>query len=511
MASVAKDFLVIEELRGEDLTEVKFVGGIDGKKKWLDNGKKLSRNYKQGNRVYDSEGIATTLTSQPVGGTGGYTSLYLIDEDRSEARELSIDNKENTSTKPFTFVELFAGIGGVSFGLEQVGGKCVLAAEYDPQMKTQFAHESYKVLHPEVNVRYDVHDIDEKEVPDHDVLAFTPPCQSFSVAGKRGGFDDTRGTLVFEALRIAKHKQPKILLMENVKGLVSHDKGRTLDTIVKAINDIGYTIDFEVLNSKYFGVPQNRERIFIVAIRDDLVETENWEIEGTTVVPKGKRRISSYEGIKTFNFEWPEQQEITTRLRDILEDSVDEKYYLSDEKTEILISELESKDCIVGSVGHHPFSKKYEFNGYNSTVSPSLIATDYKAPKTILEEDIKSIIRKTRPNEEVSINFKDNGDIRPHRNDAKKSGISELNINHEDNTSFTVTSTHAPKVYGEKTKCRIRKLTPLECFRLQGFSDEDHQKLVDTGVSDSQRYKQAGNAVTVNVVKAIGEKLLKYL
>src|SRR5690606_22261497 len=139
---------------------------------------------------------------------------------------------------------------------------------------------------------------------------------------------------------IAREKQPKIVLLENVKGLVGHDKGRTLDTIIKTLNDIGYTVDFEVLNSKYFGVPQNRERIFSVAVRDDLIEAKPWIIEGNTVVPKGKRRISGYEGVKTFNFAWPEQAEATTRLRDILETEVDEKYYLDEEKTSKLVEQL---------------------------------------------------------------------------------------------------------------------------------------------------------------------------
>src|SRR5699024_7488947 len=109
-------------------------------------------------------------------------------------------------------------------------------------------------------------------------------CQAFSVAGNRGGFDDARGTLFFEVARIASEKQPKALLHENVKGLVGHDKGKTLDTIVKTLNDIGYRVDFEVLNSKYFGVPQNRERIFIVAVREDLIPNEAWSnTKGTTV------------------------------------------------------------------------------------------------------------------------------------------------------------------------------------------------------------------------------------
>src|SRR5690606_11612140 len=186
--------------------------------------------------------------------------------------------------------------------------------------------------------------IDAKDIPDHDLLVGGFPCQAFSVAGKRKGFEDTRGTLFFEIARIAKEKHPKALLLENVKGLVNHDKGRTLDIMIETLNEIGYVVDFEILNSKYFGVPQNRERIFIVAIREDLIEQEPWIIKGNTIVPKGKRRISGYEWAKTFNFDWTEQMEVTTRLRDILESDVDEKYYLDDEKTAKLIAELDGKE-----------------------------------------------------------------------------------------------------------------------------------------------------------------------
>src|SRR5690606_7426596 len=223
---------------------------------------------------------------------------------------------------------------GFEQALNKLGGTCVLASEID-----KFANQAYEVLYGEPTAG-DITKIDAKDVPNHDVLVGGFPCQAFSVAGKRLGFEDTRGTLFFEVARIAREKQPKIVLLENVKGLVGHDKGRTLDTIVKTLNDIGYTVDFEVLNSKYFGVPQNRERIFIVAVRDDLIEAEPWNIEGNTVVPKGKRRISEYEGVKTFNFDWPDQTEVTTRLRDILETEVDEKYYLDEEKTAKLVAQL---------------------------------------------------------------------------------------------------------------------------------------------------------------------------
>lgn len=557
------------------MSELIFVGGITGKSKWLDNGKSLSRNFRQGNRVYHADGMATALTSQPVDSTGGFTSLYLVDENHISDYKFKME--EFLLKKEFTYYSLFSGIGGMTMGLEPLGGKCLGAWEYDPaEKKTQFAQEAHKLLHPHIPIHGDVTKIIPEELEDFDVLCFTPPCQAFSVAGKRGGFEDTRGTLTFDALRVAKVKQPKILFMENVKGLVNHDKGNTLGTIIRAINEIGYTVDFTVLNSKYFDVAQNRERVYLIAIRDNLITPEPWiDTKGNTMLPKAKRKYQD-EGAKTFNFDWCEQVEVRTKLKDFLEDNVDEKYYISDEKVAQLIAKLDEKDLLVGSVASHPFSKKLEFNGFNNDrYSPAMIATDYKAPKCKLEgipikeattkgysvanegdavniqfpnsktrrgrvgkqiantleasavnqgvvelspefkdiisDDIKEIISKTRPNQkEIGITFNENGDIRPHKLDERKSGISELNINYEENSTFTITASHAPKIYGNSTKYRIRKLTPRECLRLQSISEEYIDKLEEV-FSDSKLYKFAGNGLTINVIRAIGEKIITYI
>src|SRR5690625_1633728 len=236
----------------------------------------------------------------------------------------------------FNYVSLFAGIGGFEQALNNLGGTCVFASEID-----KFAAKAYEALYGEKPAG-DITEIDAKDIPDHDLLVGGFPCQSFSVAGKRAGFDDVRGTLFFEIARIAEEKKPKALLLENVKGLVNHDKGNTLDAMLTLLNDIGYVKDFEIINSKYFGVPQNRERIFIVAVRKDLIISEPFNEEatkGNTIVPKGKRRIGEWANV--FNFDWPDQAEVTTRLRDILESNVEEKYYLDEEKTAKLVAQLE--------------------------------------------------------------------------------------------------------------------------------------------------------------------------
>ena len=191
--------------------------------------------------------------------------------------------------KKFKYVSLFSGIGGFEQALNKLGGTCVMASEID-----KFAEQAYQAIYGHATVG-DITKVKAEDVPDHDLLVGGFPCQSFSLAGKRKGFEDTRGTMFFEIARIVSVKKPKILLLENVKGLVNHGKGRTLDTMIEILNEIGYVVDFNVLNSKFFGVPQNRERVFIVAIRKDLIESEPFSEEsmaGNTIVPKRKRQIN---------------------------------------------------------------------------------------------------------------------------------------------------------------------------------------------------------------------------
>ena len=418
--------------------------------------------------------------------------------------------------KKFKYVSCFAGVGGFEMALNKLGGTCVLSSEID-----KFANQAYEVLYGEPTAG-DITQIDAKDVPDHDLLVGGFPCQAFSVAGNRLGFEDTRGTLFFEVARIAREKQPKAILLENVKGLVGHDKGKTLDTIVQTLNDIGYTVDFEVLNSKYFGVPQNRERIFIIAVRDDLIESEPWIIEGNTVVPKGKRRISAYDGedawkLKTFNFDWPAQESVTTRLRDILETEVDEKYYLDDEKTAKLVAQLEAKkpDERMSRQAIETFNESEQpkehgdmIQAYNRQhlkdgVCPTLTTRPegFKTASLPIVEGIaiKEATKKgyaiAEEGDSVNVQFPDSKTRRGRVGKQIANTLEASNIN-----QGVVTP-----------KYRIRKLTPKECFRLQAFPDEAHDALEAAGISNSQRYKMAGNAITVNVVEAIGERLLRFL
>ena len=166
------------------------------------------------------------------------------------------------------FIDLFCGVGGFRIALENAGHECVFSSDID-----RYAGWVYEYKFGE-KPSGDITKINAEDIPDHDLLCGGVPCQSWSMAGKRRGFEDARGTLWYDVFRIAKVKKPKYLLLENVKGILSHDEGRSFEKILEAICEIGYVVDYTLVNSKYFGVPQNRERVFILAIRKDLVNKE---------------------------------------------------------------------------------------------------------------------------------------------------------------------------------------------------------------------------------------------
>lgn len=210
-----------------------------------------------------------------------------------------------TSQHPrFKFIDLFAGIGGIRYPFQELGGECVLTSEWD-----KFAQKTYKVNYGVDDLRGDITQIHEDTVPDHDILLAGFPCQPFSQAGLQRGFEDTRGTMFFEIARILRAKRPAAILLENVKRFKSHDKGRTYATIEAVLDELGYFVQSKVLRAADFGVPQNRERIFIVCFRKDLFE--NCENE--------------------FSYKLPDGSCVPTRVGDILEQGdVDDKYTISD-------------------------------------------------------------------------------------------------------------------------------------------------------------------------------------
>lgn len=214
----------------------------------------------------------------------------------------------------FTFIDLFAGIGGFRMALQNLGGQCVFSSEWDAQ-----AQKTYFANYGEVPFGDITSEQTKSYIPDNfDILCAGFPCQAFSLAGKRLGFEETRGTLFFDVAEILRRKQPKAFFLENVKGLAIHDKGKTLKTILNTLDEIGYVVpDPKIVNAMYFGVPQHRERIYIVGFRKDL-------------------------GIDPKEFAYPEQKEVTKHFIDVREkDPVPSKYYLSNTYVNTLIAHKE--------------------------------------------------------------------------------------------------------------------------------------------------------------------------
>lgn len=244
-----------------------------------------------------------------------YAKEYLHEEILSvveDPEQLYIPFKYDVPFPPnknpkFKFIDLFAGIGGIRMAYQNLGGKCVFSSEWD-----KFAKKTYEANYGEVPFG-DITQIDEKSIPDHDILLGGFPCQPFSIAGvskknslgrSHGFLDKTQGTLFFDIARIIEHKKPKAFMLENVKNLVSHDKGNTFKVIKETLESLGYNVHYKVLNGKSF-VPQNRERILIVGFRKEIFNCEE-------------------------NFSFPKLPEPKMVFREILLDEVDPKYTLSD-------------------------------------------------------------------------------------------------------------------------------------------------------------------------------------
>jgi DNA (cytosine-5)-methyltransferase 1 len=313
------------------------------------------------------------------------------------------------------FIDLFAGIGGFSFGLERQGHECVGWIEKD-----KFARKSYKAIHDtggEYTAR-DIREVEPGDLPEHDMLTGGFPCQSFSTAGDRGGFKDTRGTLFFEILRLAKERKPEYLFLENVRGLLSHDGGNTFGTILNAMADVGYDAEWQVLNSKNFGVPQNRERVFIVG------------------------HLGGFSGRQVFPIR---------------------------EKTEKNNKEKQQGQ-IIRELGYT--------NGDQGFMQSENVLAEESVCTTLQGAHIERVL------------VNNDGTERNYFSTVSSGGNSAMDDSEAD---FVLEGG------------KIRKLTPKECFRLQGFPDSAFDKSQEVN-SDTQLYKQAGNAVTVNVIEAISER-----
>ncbi len=387
--------------------------------------------------------------------------------------ELALENtKEDWQRKKFLNPKhiirvgtLFSGIGAIEHALERLklNKEIVFACDNDPAVKKSY-FENYNIS--DKHWHDDICELNAKKYKYKiDLLVGGSPCQSFSMVGKRGGLEDTRGTLFYEFARIIDESKPKVFIFENVKGLLSHDEGNTWQIIKNVFNDLGYYFqEPEILNSKHFGVPQNRNRIFVVGFRK-----RSWKDD----------------------FEYPRRIELESTMQDYLEDYVDSDFYLKEKGVKFVTSlknQIKSYTQVNGDVAlcqkanqqfnwHGDFvfeqaSKKLKYDEQVFEINnvESKYYLSEKVEKYVLSDGTKSF--KTIPKTDLEI-------ARPL--------LQSMHKMHRAGVDNYVTH-----------KGKIRKLTPRECLRLMGFRDSF--KIV---VSDTQAYRQAGNSIVVDVLIAL--------
>lgn len=391
--------------------------------------------------------------------------------------------------------EAFSGVGAQRMSLRNLGieHEVVGISEID-----KFAIKSYEAIHGETVNFGDISKLNPKDLPDFDLFTYSFPCQDLSIAGQQAGMvkGQTRSGLLYECEKIIEAKLPKYLLLENVKNLVGKKFKPQFDEWLSYLEGLGYTNYWQVLNAKDYGVPQNRERVFVVSILGDH---------------------------STYVF--PTPIPLTRVVKDILEDEVEERFYINlplrlspDYLEQAQPAVLRQERTDYGKAIRKQYeagliqekrSNMREFKPRPDGLSNTL--TTVQKDNYVMEwvvQEAKRLAQQTRK-EPIEVTVKPNKDLRPHRLDPKKSGLSELNITYDENCAHVVTTTHAPKIYGVSTDYRIRKMTPLECWRLMGFSDDDFNKAKSAGLSNSQLYKQAGNSIVVPVLEGIFSELFK--
>lgn len=380
------------------------------------------------------------------------------------------------------FLDLFAGIGGFRLGMESAGHQCIGFCEID-----KFARASYKAIH-NTEGEIELHDIttvtdDEVRNIGHvDVICGGFPCQAFSVAGNRRGFEDTRGTLFFEIARFASILKPRYLFLENVKGLLNHDRGNTFEVILSALDELGYDVEWQVLNSKNFGVPQNRERVFIIGHLRGGSGRKVFPLSGDgAAITCEQPKINKVGNIRKKGKSQSGDVVSIDSLAPTLCSTTTQK-----DPLKVLI-ENEIKQFGVLQPNYNQSGVVYEIDG----ISPTIRA--YQGgnlePKIRVKEATSQGYAEAEIGDSVNLS---------HPNSKTRRGRVGKQIA---NTLLTGESQGVVE-----PDFRIRKLTPRECWRLQGFPDWAFDKAQEVN-SNSQLYKQAGNSVTVNVIAAIAKEL----
>ncbi|EOJ96427.1 DNA cytosine methyltransferase [Enterococcus faecalis] len=393
------------------------------------------------------------------------------------------------------FLDLFAGVGGFRLGMESAGHECIGFCEID-----KFARTSYKAIH-DTTGEVEMHDIttisDEfiRGIGSVDVICGGFPCQAFSIAGKRKGFEDTRGTLFFEIARFASILRPRYLFLENVKGLLNHERGATFETILRALDELGYDVEWQVLNSKYY-VPQNRERVFIIGhLRGERTRK---------VFPlERKNGTTAKNNIKPINN--------SKKTRALLNYDSTNRFYdvngISPCLNTMQGGDREPKIAVVGNVnpsGSGMNGQVYSSNG----LAPTLTTNKGEGAKIAIPVLTPDRVEKRQNGRR----FKDDGEEMFTLTAQDKHGVAiiQKSRGYNDGGIYKVAPTVTSNSWHEnnflKDSIRIRKLTPRECWRLQGFPDWAFDKAKEVN-SDSQLYKQAGNSVTVPVIADIASRL----
>lgn len=346
-------------------------------------------------------------------------------------------------------VSLFSGIGGFELGINnsELNAEYVFSSEIDAHAK-----EAYLANFKKNNLNGDITKIPEKDIPEHELLVAGFPCQSFSIAGRQKGFDDTRGTLFFDVARILKEKQPRYLLLENVKNLVSHDKGKTFKIIIKTLNNLGYTIDFTIINSSEAGLPQNRERTYIVGILNGKFENTKIDIRNKKI--NELKSTLEYKGFNFFNsLKFHNSQKY---IKDIIEDIDDKKFFITNEH---VIRYLKMNNYIENSNCVNKIIKLFDL------------------PRSVWN------------------------DLERQRRVYSVYGISPTILARSDTTKIYIKT---------DIGAYIRKFTPRETFRLQGFDERFIDNIIKT-VSMTQQYKQSGNAVSPPVITGIMNHFISFM
>lgn len=358
-------------------------------------------------------------------------------------------------------LELFAGIGACSKALERLNipHEIVDAVEID-----KYAIQSFNIIH---ETNFEPQDITtwDKDIK-VDLIMHGSPCQDFSLAGKQAGGDKdsgTRSSLMYETIRIVKKLKPKYVVWENVKNLLSKKHRHNFDAYLETMKQLGYTNYYQVLNAKDYGIPQNRERVFTVSIRSDI----------------------------DTGFVFPKKQELKLKLKDMLEDNVDEKYYLSDKMIKYISADNEKW---TGNNDKSLINKKIASaintgEGSRRCDALNYISKEYEENYNLKskQKQLHSLIEKTNFEEGRVLNM----------------DLYNQNTNENISQCLTQPNHNSQRLFDG---LRIRKLTPKECWRLMGFDDVDFEKAEKIN-SNTQLYKQAGNSIVVNVLEAIFKEL----